>query len=113
MTRDVLPRIGTGFQGFDSKAVTEVMQPRARRVGVPADACGLKEGVEGVGHRGIAQLGATSRNEDMIVTRLHPLPYAQVAIEGRPCGGMKGDQTPLAKLGLGDDQALWRDVCKA
>src|SRR5690242_4870432 len=101
MPRDVLPRIGTGFQGFDSKAVTKVMQPRARRVGVLANACSFKEGVEGVGHGGIAKLGAASRNEDMIVTRLHPLPYAQIAIESRPGSWMKGDQTPLAKLSLG------------
>jgi hypothetical protein len=69
MTRDVLPRIGTGFQCFDGKAVTKVMQPRAMRVGVPANACGLKEGVEGFGHGRIAQLGAASRNEGMIEVR--------------------------------------------
>jgi len=60
MPRDVFPRIRTGFQGFDGKAVTEVMQPRARRGRVPVNACGLKEGVEGFGHGGIAELGTTS-----------------------------------------------------
>ena len=90
--------------------MTEVHEPGARSIRVSRNASRLKEVMEGIDNRKIAQRLSPPRHKQVIIVKGEFTPFGQVTLKRRGRRFMQGDQSALSELRFANDKAISRYV---
>src|SRR2546428_1712048 len=110
VTANVVPTIGTCFQGTRSKRMTQVHEPWSRSLRVRRNARGSQELMKGINDREIAQRAPPAGHEHVIIGQRECAPFGQVPLQRRGRRRMQGYQTALAELRFTNHEAIRGDV---
>ncbi len=110
VTANVVPTIGTRFQGTGSTRMTQVHEPWSRSLRVRGNARGRQELMEGIDDREIAQRSPPAGHEHVIIVKSEFAPFGSVPLQRRGRRRMQGHQTALTERRFANHQAIRGDV---